>query len=89
MLKDGQSAATLAVSDIDRARKFYAETLGFPVMQESQVGILFKSGQGSAFLVYPSEFAGTNKATSISFNVGDFDATIEDLRDRGVTFMDF
>ena len=89
MLKDGQSAATLAVTDIDRARKYYSETLGFSIMQESPVGILFGSGKGSAFLVYSSEFAGTNKATAISFNVDDFDATVENLRERGVTFMDF
>ena len=89
MLSDGQTAATLAVSDIDRARSFYTETLGFSAAQESQAGILFQSGQGTAFFVYPSEFAGTNKATAMSINVEDFDATITDLRQRGITFMDF
>jgi len=89
MLKDGQTAATLAVSDIDRARKFYTETLGFPVTQESPGGILFQSGQGTAFFVYPSEFAGTNKATAMSINVDDFDATVADLREKGITFLEF
>jgi catechol 2,3-dioxygenase-like lactoylglutathione lyase family enzyme len=89
MLKEGQAAATLGVSDIDRARKFYGETLGFSVAQESPGGILFQGGQGTAFFVYPSEFAGTNKATAMSFNVDGFDATVEDLRQRGITFLDF
>jgi len=89
MLNDGQAAATLAVADIDRARKFYTETLGFSVMQESPSGILFQGGKGTAFLVYPSEFAGTNKATAMSINVDDFDATVADLREKGITFMDF
>ena len=31
MLTEGQAAATLAVTDIGRAKTFYAETLGFPV----------------------------------------------------------
>jgi catechol 2,3-dioxygenase-like lactoylglutathione lyase family enzyme len=89
MFSDGQTAATLAVTDIDRARKFYSETLGFSVMQESPGGILFGSGQGTAFFVYPSEFAGTNKATAMSVNVDDFDATVADLRHRGVSFFDY
>jgi catechol 2,3-dioxygenase-like lactoylglutathione lyase family enzyme len=89
MLTDGQAAATLAVSDIDRARAFYADTLGFPVLQESPGGIAFQAGKGTAIFVYPSQFAGTNKATSVSFNVEDFDATIADLRSRGVTFFDY
>jgi catechol 2,3-dioxygenase-like lactoylglutathione lyase family enzyme len=89
MLSSGQTAATMAVSDIDRARKFYAETLGFSVMRESPGGILFQSGKDTVFFVYPSGFAGTNKATAMSINVGDFDATIADLRDRGVSFMDY
>jgi catechol 2,3-dioxygenase-like lactoylglutathione lyase family enzyme len=89
MLKDGQTGATLAVSDIDRASKFYSETLGFTVRQQSPGGVLYDSGQGTAFFVYPSEFAGTNKATAMSINVDDFDTTIADLRQRGIEFMDF
>lgn len=89
MLSDGQAAATLAVSDIDRARKFYAETLGFSVKQESPGGLLFQAGEGTAFFVYPSQFAGTNKATALSINVEDLDGTVAELREKGVTFMDY
>jgi catechol 2,3-dioxygenase-like lactoylglutathione lyase family enzyme len=89
MLSDGQVAATLAVSDIDRAKKFYVETLGFSAVQESPGGIMFQLGKGTALFVYPSGFAGTNKATGASFNVDDFDGTIADLRAKGVSFMDY
>jgi catechol 2,3-dioxygenase-like lactoylglutathione lyase family enzyme len=89
MLKDGQAAATIAVKDIDRARAFYADTLGFTAAQESEGGILFQAGQGTAFFVYPSQFAGTNKATAMSFNVDDFDATVADLRGKGITFLEY
>ena len=38
-------------------------------------------------LVYPSEYAGTNQATAASWAVGDdFDAIVQDLRAKGVTF---
>ncbi len=89
MLSDAQAAATLAVSDIDQGRKFYAETLGLAVTRESPGGILFEAGKGSFIFVYPSQFAGTNKATGASFNVDDFDGTIADLRSRGVSFMEY
>ena len=89
MLSDGQVAATLAVSDLDRAKKFYTETLGFSPAQESPGGIMFQAGKGTALFVYPSGFAGTNKATGASFNVDDFDGTIADLRAKGVSFMDY
>ena len=52
MLKDGQVAATLGVSDIDRARKFYSDTLGFSTAQESPGGILYQAGKGTAFFEY-------------------------------------
>ena len=38
-------------------------------------------------LVYPSEYAGTNKATAAAWAVGDdFDAIVEELRSKGVSF---
>jgi catechol 2,3-dioxygenase-like lactoylglutathione lyase family enzyme len=89
MLSDGQAAATLAVSDMDRAKKFYTDTLGFAVQMESEGGMLLSAGKGTAIFVYPSSFAGTNKATGVSFNVDDFDATIADLRTRGVEFIEY
>jgi catechol 2,3-dioxygenase-like lactoylglutathione lyase family enzyme len=89
MIADGQAAATLAVSDMDRARKFYEGTLGFSVMQETPMGLMFRSGSGTGFFVYPSEFAGTNKATAMSINVDDVEGTVADLRAKGVSFMEF
>jgi catechol 2,3-dioxygenase-like lactoylglutathione lyase family enzyme len=89
MLSDGQAIATLAVSDLDRARRFYEETLGLTVMMESPGGIGYQTGKGTGVFIYPSEFAGTNKATAVSINVDDFDAEVADLRAKGITFMDF
>jgi hypothetical protein len=43
------------------------------------------------FFVYESEYAGTNKATVMNFNVpmSAFDAEISALREKGVTFLTF
>src|SRR5262249_10143720 len=86
MLSDKPVAATLAVSDLDRARDFYENTLGLAVRSEIPGAMLYTSG-GAVVLVYPSEFAGTNQATAASWAVGDeFDAIVDDLRAKGVTF---
>jgi catechol 2,3-dioxygenase-like lactoylglutathione lyase family enzyme len=86
MLGRKNSAATLAVSDLERARDFYENTLGLEPLQEVPESLLYKSGT-SVLLVYPSEYAGTNQATAATWAVGDdFDAIVEGLRSKGVTF---
>ena len=86
MLGSKPAAATIAVSDLERAKDFYGKTLGLSAVQEDPGGILYKSGD-SVVLVYPSEYAGTNKATTASWAVGeDFDAIVEGLRAAGTTF---
>ena len=60
MLQGKDAAATIAVSDLDRAREFYENTLGLSAIYEDAGGVLYKSGN-SAILVYPSEFAGTQQ----------------------------
>jgi catechol 2,3-dioxygenase-like lactoylglutathione lyase family enzyme len=78
--------ATLAVSNLQRARDFYENTLGLTTLQEVPGAILYKSGN-SVVLVYPSEYAGTNQATAASWAVGeDFDAIVQDLKTKGATF---
>jgi catechol 2,3-dioxygenase-like lactoylglutathione lyase family enzyme len=86
MLQGKEAAATLAVSDLERARGFYEDTLGLTAVYEDAGGVLFKSGN-SVILVYPSEFAGTNKATAATWAVGDdFDAIVSRLADAGTAF---
>lgn len=86
MLGAKNAAAALAVSDMQRARDFYEGTLGLEPAQEDSGSVLYKSGS-SVVLVYPSEYAGTNKATAAVWAVGDdFDAVVEGLRGKGVTF---
>ena len=86
MLGNKNAVATLAVSDMQRARDFYEKTLGLEPAQDLGGAIFYKSGS-SVVLVYASEYAGTNKATAASWGVGDdFDAIVDDLRSKGVTF---
>lgn len=93
MLKDRNSSAIVAVSDIDRARRFYQDTLGLELAQEGEGdadGVLgFRTGD-TWLTVYRSEFAGTNRANAVTWDMkGDLEAVVSDLRDKGVTFEQY
>ncbi len=77
--------AIVAVKDLARARKFYEETLGLQEIDENPGGVMFQSG-GSKLFVYPSEFAGTNQANAASWEVEDIEATVDELKSKGITF---
>lgn len=64
MLADANAMATIAVKDLGIAKTFYGEKLGFELLPQGGPGVAnFKSGS-STVVVYESEFAGTNQATS-------------------------
>jgi catechol 2,3-dioxygenase-like lactoylglutathione lyase family enzyme len=85
----GAAHATIAVSDLARARKFYEGTLGLKAMDERSDGVRYETKGGTWFLVYPSQFAGTAKSTYMSFDVDDVEAEVKDLRSRGVVFEEY
>ena len=89
MLNKYPVVAVLAVTDVDRARKFYEGVLGLTVQREGEDGISYECGGGTGLLVYPSQFAGTNQATAAGWSVDDLDAVMADLRGRGVTFEEY
>ncbi len=78
---------TLPAADLERAKTWYADKLGLQPVQEDaeRGGAMYETG-GSPFLVYLSEFAGTNKATAATFAVEDFDSVADQLRANGVVF---
>jgi catechol 2,3-dioxygenase-like lactoylglutathione lyase family enzyme len=87
MLGDKQAVATLAVRDLDVAKRFYEEVLGLK-RTGSQDGeaVTYKSGS-STVIVYKSMYAGTNKATGANWIVGaDIEKIVAGLRERGVVF---
>src|SRR6185312_16643914 len=90
MLGEKSAAAVVAVKDMAAAKKFYEETLGLRKEgKDEEWGTMYKSGASMVF-VYPSEFAGSNKATAVTWGAGaDFDKVVEDLRGKGVKFDTF
>jgi catechol 2,3-dioxygenase-like lactoylglutathione lyase family enzyme len=86
MLHDGKVSTTIAVTDLERAKEFYGTTLGLSLLDEGPAGVTYGSGGGTTVFVYPSQSAGTNKATYASWSVNDVASVVADLKSRGVTF---
>ena len=86
MLGKADATPMIAVKDIDRARKFYEETLGLDAKEAMGGEVLeVKSGE-TTINVYRSEFAGTNKATALTFDVDDIEQEVRELKEKGIFF---
>jgi catechol 2,3-dioxygenase-like lactoylglutathione lyase family enzyme len=85
MLGKADATPMIAVTDLDRARKFYEGTLGLSTKDEWGEGFTARSGE-TLVNVYKSEFAGTNKATALTFEVDDIESEVRELKDKGVFF---
>jgi catechol 2,3-dioxygenase-like lactoylglutathione lyase family enzyme len=79
----------LAASDLERARTWYRDKLGFETAVDYPGGVLGYESGGGWFEVYKTEFAGTAKNTVGAWNVKDLRAEMAELRARGVRFEDY
>jgi catechol 2,3-dioxygenase-like lactoylglutathione lyase family enzyme len=80
------AVATVAVKDIERASHFYEETLGLRLADKQEEGTRTYQSGDTALLVYESQYAGSNKATAVTWAVGDVEDTVRELKSKGVSF---
>ena len=87
MLCDTAAVATIGVRDMKRAARFYEDTLGLRrVASMGDMAATYQSGNSSLF-VYQSQYAGTNRATAVTWDLGkDVDRVVNDLKSKGVAF---
>jgi catechol 2,3-dioxygenase-like lactoylglutathione lyase family enzyme len=83
--------ATLASTNLDRAERFYRDSLGFDVDRSpSTPGILMvKAGQGTGLAIYERPTPPQCDTTIATFQVDDLDASMSDLRAHSVQFIDY
>lgn len=88
-LSEAKVRATIAVTDMQRARSFYVDTLGMKEVETyADIAAVYSSG-GADLNVYPSQYAGTCQSTAATFEVSDLDAAMAELRAKGVTFEEY
>jgi catechol 2,3-dioxygenase-like lactoylglutathione lyase family enzyme len=87
VFQNKDAIATAPVKNLKSARKFYEETLGLkPAGGQEDGALLLQSGQ-SKLLVYESKFAGTNRATAVTWEVGtEVEPMVDALKAKGVAF---
>lgn len=87
MIGNKDSSANIAVKNIDTAKSFYEDILGLKRIETfGDEVVVYKSGN-SSIVVYRSDFAGTNKATCVTWAVGtDIQNIVKQLKEKGVNF---
>jgi catechol 2,3-dioxygenase-like lactoylglutathione lyase family enzyme len=82
--------ALLAVSDLDRARRFFEHQLGLVPGDVEEEAARYPCAQGTRILIYLSpENAGKSSATLAGWFVDDLDQTMDELASRGVAFEQY
>jgi catechol 2,3-dioxygenase-like lactoylglutathione lyase family enzyme len=84
-LKDGRVGARLPALDLQRARAFYSDKLGLEPSEERPGGLLYRFENGE-FALFESGGAPSGTHTQLGWEVDDLEATVSELRGRGVIF---
>ena len=87
MLADSLVVVTVAVTDLERAKGFYAEQLGLPMLEEAPFAIRFGAGKGSQLSVRRGQ---PNVGQTVAhFEVADIEGAVHELTGRGVRFDEY
>jgi catechol 2,3-dioxygenase-like lactoylglutathione lyase family enzyme len=88
MLNTSMVVATLPVTDLDRGRAFYGETLGLTFLWDNPASVRFGCGEGTQLSIFRR---GPSLAdhTLAHFEVTDIEAIVHGLEERGVVFIDY
>ena len=81
--------ATLPCSDVERAKAWYAAILELQPARVSDDGNAWFESDGTEFLLYASQFAGSNQATAMGLGVDDVEASVAAIKGRGGEFEDY
>ena len=88
MLGNARVNPVLPVVDMERAKKFYLDTLGLKLLNEMEAGAVVQAGDGSTLLLYPH---GGTKAdhTVAGFTVDNVEQTVKEMKAKGVAFEEY
>ncbi len=87
-LNDSPAATRLPAQDLARARAVYADKLGLEPVEERPGGLRYECG-GTVFALFASAGAPSGAHTQMGWKVADIDATVAELRARGVVFEEY
>lgn len=86
MLSESPIHAALPATDLERAKRFYADKLGLTPESEGPDGLFYRCGGSTRFLVFPSGGTASGTHTQMTWNTPDIEVAVADLKVRGVVF---
>src|SRR5881628_2750211 len=89
MLQNAPMFAYIPAKDVNRARKFYEDKLGFKPHKEQAGGVIYEFGNHTACFLYLTPNAGTSRASQAFWQVKDVEREVAELKARGVEFEDY
>jgi catechol 2,3-dioxygenase-like lactoylglutathione lyase family enzyme len=89
MLKSCRVHTVLPVSDLDRAREFYENTLKIPPNAELGSGVFYDCGERTRFVLSKSAAPSSGAHTQMAFVTDDIASEVKDLKARGVVFEEY
>ena len=88
MLSEGRVATRLPAQDLERARAFYSDKLGLDPVEERKGGLRYVCAAGE-FALFESQGGPSGDHTQMGWEVEDVEATVADLRSRGIVFEEY
>jgi catechol 2,3-dioxygenase-like lactoylglutathione lyase family enzyme len=83
-------AVMLPVDDVDRAKKFYVESLGLDCTgTDAEGSAMFELGGGATLVLLPRPGGQHSDSTALSWAVDDVADQVAALEQKGVVFQDF
>ena len=86
MLDSSDLVAFVAATDLDRARAFYEQKLGLPVVEHDDFACVLNEN-GTTLRVTAAPKVAQPGYSVLGWRVGDIAAAVRDLAARGVTFL--
>src|SRR5438045_2237226 len=88
MLADVAFTVAIPCRDLEGTRRFYEQVLGLALEADEEAGLYFRSGD-TLIGLYRSDSGGRAAHTLGGWDVADLDATMAELRARGVEFEEY
>ncbi len=88
MFKSTKTFTSFSVDNLEKAEAFYGDRLGLNTQKENKMGLSLALN-GSTVFVYPKDDHQPATFTVLNFVVDDLDSAMDDLADKGISFIQY
>ena len=89
MLADYPAIPILLSTDMAASKRFFQDTLGLPLLNETDERMVFKCGGDTRLIISRSTVGTSDTQTQMVWRVPDIQAALDDLRFRGVRIEEY